>query len=107
MVLNIIGIIYHHSDKNPKNPFLNKTYKDENYHLDKSKICLENGVKLIHIFEHEYLNLNLKDYISLFEKHDISFNGNIKEYVNTKNLNISNIDDEYSVLISKPCITFI
>jgi hypothetical protein len=34
----------------------NELRKDRNYHLDKTNKCLENGVRLIHIFEDEYEN---------------------------------------------------
>lgn len=29
-------------------------YKNSNYHLDKTNLCKENGITLIHIFEHEW-----------------------------------------------------
>lgn len=38
--------IYWHSEK----------YKEPNYHLNKTKECAANGVRLIHIFEDEYVN---------------------------------------------------
>jgi hypothetical protein len=38
--------LYWHSDQ----------YVDKNYHLNKTKICLENDIRLIHIFEDEWLN---------------------------------------------------
>ena len=31
-------------------------FKDKNYHLDKTKECKENGIRLIHIFEDEWVN---------------------------------------------------
>lgn len=31
-------------------------YKDKNYHYNKSKLCEEAGVRLIHIYEYEWLN---------------------------------------------------
>jgi hypothetical protein len=34
----------------------NELRKDKNYHLDKTNKCLENGVRLIHVFEDEYEN---------------------------------------------------
>lgn len=104
--MNITGVIYHHSDKNPTNKFLNKTYKDENYHLDKSLVCLENNIKLIHIFEHELNSVDVFNLIQKFKNHDISFNGNILEYVNTRSLEVTNNTDINAVLISKPCVIF-
>jgi len=38
--------VYWHSSK----------FKDKNYHLNKTKICEENDIQLIHIFETEWLN---------------------------------------------------
>ena len=38
--------LYWHSEK----------YKDKNYHLGKTEECLKNGVRLIHIFEDEWIN---------------------------------------------------
>lgn len=99
------GIIYHHSEINPKNSFLNKTYKDENFHLCKSQICLDNELKLIHVFEHEVVDI--KQLIEQYTKYEIQLFGNIKEYVNVKTLKITNSMDENSVLICKPNVKFI
>ncbi len=31
-------------------------YKDKNYHIDKTNLCLERGIQLIHIFENEWIH---------------------------------------------------
>lgn len=41
-----INGMYWHSDK----------YKDKNYHIDKTTRCLEKGIKLIHIWESDWIN---------------------------------------------------
>ena len=101
------GLIYHHSEENPFNPYLNKTYKDVNYHLDKSILSLKNNVKLIHIFEHDINNLDIKTLLESYKDTNIKFDGNTYEYVNTRSLDITSKEDKYSVLISKPNVLFL
>lgn len=49
------GYVYHHSTKGISK-FLDNTYVDPDYHLNKYNLCKENGIDLIHIFEFEDLN---------------------------------------------------
>lgn len=104
--MNIIGIVFHHSSKNPTNPFLVKTYKEEDYHLTKSKLCLDNGIKLIHIFEHEVDSIDIKSVLETYIQNEISFDGIEKEYVNTRSLEITEEDVSHSVLICRPKVNF-
>ena len=69
------------------------------------KILLDNGFKLINVFEHEVVNI--KQLIEQYTKYEIQLFGNIKEYVNVKTLKITNSMDENSVLICKPNVKFI
>ncbi len=56
--------LYWHSDK----------YKTKNYHLNKTNICDENGIQLLHIFEDEWLNKKeiiksiIKSKLKIFDK---------------------------------------
>ena len=60
--------IYYHSEINGN--------KDKTYHLNKTNVCEENGIRLIHIFEYEWVNK--KDIIK-----DI-----IYRYINGLNMNV-------------------
>lgn len=100
------GLIYHHSDENPTNPYLNKTYKDINYHLDKSILAFKNNVKLIHIFEHDIESLNIKILLKSYIDNNIKLDGNTYEYVNTRSLLVTSKEDKHSVLISRPNVLF-
>ena len=50
------GFVYHHSTKGLSS-FLDNTYVNETYHLDKYILCKNNNVNLIHIFEFEDLEI--------------------------------------------------
>ena len=52
------------------------------------------------------LNIDLKNLINTYIDNDISFNGVIKEYVNTRSLLFVNKNTPHSVLICKPNVIF-
>lgn len=66
-------IAYHHSSKTDDvRNFLNKTAKSENYHIDKSTLCLANGIKLIHIFDFDIYNgVDIKSIVNDYLKNDV------------------------------------
>lgn len=52
--------------------------KDRNYHLNKTKLCRDNGYRLIHIFEDEWINKReiVKSYLEkIFDKNQTIVNG--------------------------------
>lgn len=83
------GYIYHHSSKGISK-FLDNTYVDTEYHLDKYKLCKENGIDLIHIFEFEDLDkwkLILNDIILAPSKFSINFENSFRSVsLHNKNL---------------------
>ena len=79
------GTIYHHSSLTD-NKFLNNTYKDPLYHYEKSRLCLENGIKLIHIFDFQYKTLDIKSLILSYVNSDIKLVGNKEVFVDKKSI---------------------
>lgn len=73
------GTAYHHSSKNVSS-FYDMTVKPETYHLDKFQKCIENGVKLIHIFEFEDLSI-WKSTLAKLDKNTIVRFNNLKRDV--------------------------
>ena len=59
--------IYWHSTKN---------IKDKNYHYNKSKLCEEKGIRLIHIFEYEWNNERQRPILEDIIKNAIGVNTN-------------------------------
>lgn len=48
------GIVYHHSSKPTSNPFFSKTSKAKDYHFNKWKLCKDNGIRLISIYDFKW-----------------------------------------------------
>ena len=64
--------------------FHNNELKDNNYHLNKYQICLENNVNLIHIFDLEDMNKwkrKLKLYFNNPDKYEIGFKNNKRTFI--------------------------
>ena len=77
------GLTYHHSSKG-LSKFLDNTYVNPKFHLNKFNKCKENDIKLIHIFEHENFDNWLKqiqNYLENQNNYDISFNNILRNIV--------------------------
>lgn len=83
------GTLYHHSSKNVPRPQLLKYSVDEDYHINKSKLCLENNVKLIHIFDFQLKTLNLKETLEKYRTSNITIGNNKFIFVNHRTLETS------------------
>lgn len=94
------GTVYHHSSVNCSNNFYNKTRVDCNYHLDKFNTCLENGVKLIHIFDFE--DINLEELIEKYLNSDVQADTNEIFCVNPSTLSL----DPKGLEVYKPIVKF-
>lgn len=89
------GTAYHHSSTNPKDKFLNNTYKPKDYHFNKWKLCKENGIRLISIYDFKW-----KDKQELYKsliKHSLQ----LDKKVYARNCYIEEANDLQS------CISFI
>lgn len=83
------GFVYHHSSRDISK-FLDSTYKEPYYHLDKYEKCKNNGIDLIHIYEFEDINKwkrKLQLYINNSEKYEVKFI-NQKRTETLKNLSL-------------------
>lgn len=105
LAIEFNGLHYHHSDKNPSRKSLEKYYKDELYHYNKSKKCLENNVNLIHIFDFEYIekSFNLKNLIDKYLNR-IELIDNKEFYVDERTFQIKSIKDSSCLSIFVPQI---
>lgn len=101
------GTTYHHSSKEVPRDILIKYSVDENYHTDKSRTCLENGVKLIHIFDFQLKSLDLKSTLDSYINNSISIRENTFIYVNYRTLETSSIKENDDFLkVYYPFIEF-
>lgn len=64
-------------------------YLDKNYHYNKSKICEEKGIRLIHIFEYEWNNDRQQSILKNIIKNALNINEN-KIYARKCNIKIIN-----------------
>ena len=75
--------VYWHSD----------LYKDENYHLYKTAACAKKSVDLIHIFEHEWLNLCMRQKLQELLKAKLNISQKIIYARKTKVQYVTNKED--------------
>jgi hypothetical protein len=69
----------------------NEKYKGKNYHIEKTKLCEEKGIRLIHIFEDEWINK--RDIVLLKIRHILGLNNNPKIYA--RKCYVEEIDNDY------------
>ena len=77
------GLTYHHSSKG-LSKFLDNTYVNPKFHLNKFNKCKENDIKLIHIFEHENFDNwleQIKNYLGNQNNYNISFNNILRNII--------------------------
>lgn len=55
------GLMFHSYGKSKYSMFNNLDKEDKYYHLRKTELCEEKGIKLLHIFENEYINPSKKN----------------------------------------------
>lgn len=91
LAIEVNGTIYHHSSTSGCKEFYLKTRVDSNYHLDKALTCLENNIKLIHLFDFEILqpNFDLQSILDLYLSNDIIFEENECIHVHPNTLKVS------------------
>lgn len=99
------GTGYHHSNFNIADSYARSFAKSTTYHLDKLTTCLENNVKLIHIFDFE--KYDLKSLVNLYLNCRICVVDNIPVYVNKRLKVLSNFSKKSTYIVYKPIVSFI
>ena len=99
IAIELNGTLYYHSSKEVPRKGLYKFRKDIMYHTNKTKLCLENGIKLIHIFDFQLKTLDLKSTIDKYISSDISIINNSNIYVNNRTLEVSSTKKTEEYLI--------
>lgn len=102
------GTIFHHSSLEVSNKFWSNGYKDPYYHYNKTLLCLQNGIKLIHLFDFQYLaqDFNLESLLDLYIQNDIKLVGNKSVLVDPRILKLTNELNNHLV-IYQPELEFI
>ena len=100
IAIELNGTLYHHSSTEVPRKGLYKFRKDIMYHTNKTKLCLENSIKLIHIFDFQLKTLDLKSTIDKYISSDISIINNSSIYVNNRTLEVSSTKktEEYLII---------
>lgn len=101
------GLIYHHSSTEHSSKFLRSTAKHPKYHLEKSTLCFENGINLLHIFEHEYQSLNIDALIKQYATQKIASITNVEVFIDKKTLAVIPEETVDTLSVYVPVVTFI
>jgi len=81
------GTVFHHSTSNCFNEYLSTTLVASDYHLNKYLTCLDNNVKLIHIFEFENIckwKRKLSNILRDYNQYDIVFSNELRTFGSLK-----------------------
>lgn len=73
-------------------------YKEKNYHLDKSKLAKEKGIRLIHIWEHEWLNPQMQAKLKMLLK---IATGNAETKIYARQCEIKQISNQQARILNE------
>lgn len=90
------GAMYHSFGNDTPYTKFNKKQEDKNYHLTKTKRCLEQGYQLYHIFENEWVDSTKRDIWKSILQSKLGFNKTI--YARKCKISIINNGDKITFL---------
>lgn len=99
------GTVCHHSNFDIADYFARERAKPITYHLDKFNDCLNNGIKLIHIFDFEEYDLN--SLIDQYLSSDLKVIENKAYYLSKRLKPLKNFSSKSTYVVYKPIVSFI
>lgn len=98
------GTVCHHSNFKIADQFARNKAKPKDYHLNKFQDCLNNGVKLIHIFDFE--TYDLKSLVELYLNSELKVVENKPYYLNKRLKFLTNFSEKSTFVVYKPILSF-